>query len=193
MFKSDIDIDVSNRDKALALLKHNVASIKENDTLTKHQTGIYFTDIPVDPLTDLASIDYKEAEERGYIKVDLLNVHVYDNIRDEKHLYELMEREPDWNKLKDKNFFEQLIHIGNHYELMLKMPEPINSIPRMAMFLAVIRPGKRELVGKPWAEVGKTVWDKPENDVYYFKKAHAISYAQLVVVHMNLLDLQLTQ
>jgi hypothetical protein len=31
------------------------------------------------------------------------------------------------------------------------------------------------------------VWTKPEDDAYYFKKAHAVSYAMAVVVHMNLL------
>jgi hypothetical protein len=66
------------------------------------------------------------------------------------------------------------------------MPEPINTIPRLAMFLAVIRPSKKHLMGLSWAEVAKTIWDK-EQDGYAFKKAHSISYAQLVVVHMNLL------
>ena len=37
----------------------------------------------------------------------------------------------------------------------------------------------------------KEVWTKPENDEYYFKKAHAVSYAMAVVVHMNLLVEQL--
>jgi hypothetical protein len=67
------------------------------------------------------------------------------------------------------------------------MPEPVNSIPRLAMFLAVIRPGKKHLIGKTWIEVAKTVWDKG-TDGYTFKKAHAIAYAHLVVVHMNLLE-----
>ena len=31
------------------------------------------------------------------------------------------------------------------------------------------------------------VWQKPEDGSYYFKKAHAVSYAVAVVVHMNLL------
>jgi hypothetical protein len=42
------------------------------------------------------------------------------------------------------------------------------------------------LIGKAWSEISKTVWDKG-TDGYIFKKAHAIAYAQLVVVHMNLL------
>ena len=54
------------------------------------------------------------------------------------------------------------------------------------MFLALIRPGKKHLVGKKWYEVGREVWDKG-TDGYTFKQAHAIAYAHLVVVHMNLL------
>jgi hypothetical protein len=66
------------------------------------------------------------------------------------------------------------------------MPEPIDSIPRMAMFLAVIRPAKRHLIGKTWSEVAQSVWER-DGDDYSFKKAHAVAYANLVVVHMNLL------
>lgn len=66
------------------------------------------------------------------------------------------------------------------------MPEPVNSIPRMAMFLSVMRPAKRHLIGLPWREVAKTVWQKPDDGSYYFKHAHAISYAVLVAVNMNL-------
>jgi hypothetical protein len=69
------------------------------------------------------------------------------------------------------------------------MPEAVNSVPRLAMFLAIIRPAKRHLIGLPWAEVAKTVWNKPADGGYFFKKAHAISYAHLVLVHMNLADL----
>jgi hypothetical protein len=67
------------------------------------------------------------------------------------------------------------------------MPEAVNSIPRMAMFLSVIRPAKRHLIGLPWADVAQTVWERPTDDSYFFKKAHAVSYAHLVVVNMNLL------
>jgi hypothetical protein len=94
--------------------------------------------------------------------------------------------EPEWSKLKDKSFVEKLIHLNNQYYNIEKMPEPIDSIPRLAMFLAVIRPGKKHLIGLPWREVAKTVWDKG-TDGYVFKKAHAISYSWLVAVHMNLL------
>lgn len=183
-FKSDIDIDLGDRDKLLSLISHTKASIRKNE-IKKHNTGVYVTDIPYDPINDMCALDYEQAEDRGYLKLDLLNVHVYNQVRDEKHLVELMD-EPDWNKLNDPSFVEQLIHLGNHYNSLRKMPEPVNSIPRLAMFLAVIRPGKKHLIGLPWSEVSKTIWEKEEG-VYTFKKSHSLAYAMLVVVHMNLL------
>ena len=187
-FKSDIDIDFGDRDKILSLLNHTPASIIRDDKLSKHNTGVYFTDIPVDPFTGQSSIDYQAAEDMGYFKLDFLNVNLYQQVRDEAHLMELMKQEPDWAKLYEREFCEQLIHIGNHYDTLIKMPEAVNSIPRMAMFLSVIRPAKRHLIGNTWADVAKTVWEKPQDDSYYFKRSHAISYAHLVAVHMNLLN-----
>ena len=153
--------------------------------MRKHATGVYITDIPYDPVNDMASIDYTVADKRGYFKLDLLNVHVYSQVKDEKHLIELM-YEPNWGKLKNPVFVEKLIHLNSQYYNLQKMPEPVDSIPRLAMFLAVIRPGKKHLIGLPWKEVVKTVWDKG-TDGYTFKKSHAISYSWLVAVHMNLL------
>lgn len=187
-FRSDIDIDFPDRDRALAVLKTTPASILRDGRLVKHNTGVYPTSIPVDPFTGQASIDYEAAEERGYMKLDFLNVSLYTQIKSEQHLQELIDQEPDWAKLYDPEFCGRLIHIGNHYKTLIQMPEAVTSIPRMAMFLSVIRPAKRHLIGLPWAEVSKTVWDKPDGDEYYFKKSHAVAYAHLVVVNMNLLS-----
>lgn len=186
-FKSDIDIDFADREQALALIRHSAAAIERDGKMVRHNTGIYVTDIPTDPFTNTASIDHKVAEDRGYVKLDFLNVGVYSHVRDNQHLAELMTREPDWTKLYDPDFCSQVIHIGNHYDTLINMPEAVNSIPRMAMFLAVIRPGKRHLVGKTWKEVGQTVWERPEDDSYFFKQSHSVAYAHLVVVHMNIL------
>jgi DNA polymerase III alpha subunit len=62
----------------------------------------------------------------------------------------------------------------------------VDTIPRLAMFLAVIRPAKRHLIGRTWSEVSKTIWDKVDGE-YAFKKSHAVAYANLVVVNLNLL------
>ena len=184
-FQSDIDIDFGNRDELLKYIKHTPAAMRNVKPIRKHNTGVYVTDIPYDALNDMANIDYSEAEKRGYVKLDLLNVFVYDLIKSEQELIELM-HEPNWELLKDKAFVEKLVHLSNHYQTMQRMPEPINSIPRLAMFLAVIRPSKKHLMGLFWAEVAKTVWDK-EKDGYSFKRSHSISYPWLVAVHMNLL------
>jgi len=185
-FKSDIDIDFPNRDTALKYLEHHPAGIMREGQLIKHNTGVYVTDIPTDPFTGIASIDYQAAEERGYMKLDFLNVSLYTHIKNEAHLEELMAKEPAWDRLYDPEFCGRLIHIGNHYRTLIQMPEAVNSITRMAMFLAVIRPGKRHLIGRPWAEVAETVWDK-DDEGYQFKRSHAVAYAHLVVVNINLL------
>ena len=184
-FQSDIDIDFADRQQVLDLLDVTPAGIIRDGKLTKHNTGVYATDIPVDPFVGSASLDYQLAEARGYMKLDLLNVHVYKQVKNEEHLITLMQ-EPDWNKLYDPAICAQLIHINNHYDTLLKMPEPVDTIPRLAMFLAVIRPAKRHLIGKTWKEVSATVWDKVESE-YAFKKSHSVAYSQLVVVNLNLL------
>ena len=188
-FKSDIDIDFADREQALAVLATTPASIIRDGKLTKHNTGVYATDVPIDPFTGYASLDYNDAEERGYMKLDLLNVNLYKQVKSEQHLIELM-REPDWAKLYDPEVCAKLIHVNGHYDLLLQMPEPVDTIARLAMFLAIIRPAKRNLAGKTWKEVSETVWQKPDDDTYFFKHSHSISYAQLVVVNMNLLEEQ---
>ena len=62
------------------------------------------------------------------------------------------------------------------------------NLEQLAACLAIIRPAKRYLIGKSWPEILEDVWVKPNNEQYYFKKAHAFSYAGAVIVHMNLLD-----
>lgn len=187
-FKSDIDIDFADRNKALSLLQHIPASINRDGNWVQHNTGVYVTDVPLDPFTGRSSIDYQSAEERGYMKLDFLNVSLYSQVKNEQHLEELLAQDPPWDRLYDPEFCAKLIHVGNHYDTLIKMPEAVNSIPRMAMFLSVIRPAKRHLIGKTWAEVAKTVFERPDDDSYFFKKAHAVAYAHLVVVNMNLLD-----
>lgn len=185
-FKSDIDIDFAERNDLLKFIDVTPATIKNGNQVKKHNTGVYPTAIPVNPFTGWSSIDYLEAEDRGYVKLDLLNVWVYKLVKNEEHLKSLM-REPDWSRLNDRQFFEKLIHIGKHYDTMLAMPEPIDSIPRLAMFLNLIRPGRRHLIGKTWSQVSDGIWKPDADGLYAFKKSHAVAYSHLVVVNMNLL------
>tara|TARA_R110002074_G_scaffold35457_6_gene96871 strand:+ start:34408 stop:34989 length:582 start_codon:yes stop_codon:yes gene_type:complete len=182
----DVDIDFADREQVLSALPAIAASMNEHGVVKKHNTGVYYTQIPVDPATNMSTLDYKIAEDRGYFKLDLLNVAVYQKVKDEAHLDKLIKQEPLWELLwKSKEFCEQVIHIGNYHDLIKKMKP--DSIPRMAMLLSIIRPGKANLQGKTWKEVSESVWNKPEGGAYYFKKAHAVAYAHLVAVHINLL------
>jgi hypothetical protein len=186
-FNSDIDIDFADRKAILKLVKHTSAGIVRDNKLVPHNTGVYVTDIPVDPFLGVASLDHKVAEERGYMKLDFLNVGLYEKVRNEEHLTHLMTTEPLWDIFNDnQDLWAQLIHVNNHWNVLKKMPEAVDSIPRLAMFLAIIRPAKRHLIGLPWTEVAKTIWEKTE-DGYQFKKSHAVAYAHLVVVNMNLI------
>lgn len=181
----DIDIDFANRDNVLKIIKHIPASIKDKYSFKKHNTGVYCHSIPENPLTGGASIDYEEAEKRGYFKIDFLNVSVYSNIRNEEHLIELMNKEPIWELLLQEEFVNLLFHLNGHGGVLKKTCP--TSVEQLAAVLAMIRPAKRHLIGKDWATILKEVWIRPTTDEYFFKKSHAISYAVLVVIHMNLI------
>lgn len=186
-FSSDIDIDFGDRTRVLSLVKTIPATIIEGDSIKPHNTGVYPTNIPVHPITGHSSLDYREAEARGYVKLDFLNVSIYQQIESEEHLEALMSRTPPWHRLQEPDFCSKIIHINNHHDIMVQLNP--DSIEKMAMALAVIRPAKRYLLNKSWSEIGSEVWTKPADSGYYFKKSHAIAYAHLVVVHMNLVDL----
>ena len=181
----DIDIDFADRTLALDKFKHVVAAIEDNGTFKKHNTGVFCTSIPYNPLTGLSTIDYKQAEDRGYFKIDFLNVGVYDGVKSKEHLLKLMETEPLWDLLEQDDFTQLLFHVNGHGSI-LRQSKP-RSIEQLAAVLAMIRPAKRYLIGKDWTTVMNEVWTKPENDEYYFKKAHAVAYAHVVVVQMNLI------
>lgn len=177
----DIDIDFADRNKVLNIIKHIPASLEN----AKHNTGVYVQPIPYNPLTQTASIDYKEAEKRGYCKIDFLNVGVYKDIKNESHLNQLLETEPLWELLEQDDFTNLLFHVNGHGTVLRAMKP--KTIPQLAAVLAMIRPAKRYLIGKDWTTVMNEVWTKPEGDEYYFKKSHATAYAAAVVVQMNLI------
>ena len=183
----DIDIDFADRTQVLNVLKHIDARL---DTDKKHNTGVYVQSVPYNPITGLSTIDYKTAEERGYFKIDFLNVSVYEGVRDKEHLTKLLETEPLWDLLQDDEFVNNLFHINGHGSI-LRQVKP-TSIEQLAAVLAMIRPAKRYLIGKDWNMVMTEIWTKPDNNEYYFKKAHAIAYAHVIVVQMNLICEQLT-
>ena len=186
----DIDIDFVDRDYALKLFKHGVASRSENGRLIKHNTGIYMHNIPIDLETGLCAVDYAQAENQGFFKIDFLNVSIYKGIKNEEHLIQLMGQEPLWDLLEQDDFVNLLFHVNGHNSILRQMKP--NSVEQLAAVLAMIRPAKRHLVGKNWNEVMDHVWELPTNGEYYFKKSHATAYAVAVVVQMNLICEQIS-
>ena len=178
----DIDIDFADRNLILSKVKHIPATLEDG---RKHNTGVYFHNIPYDPFLESASITYKEAEERGYFKVDFLNVGIYKDIRNSQHLEELLNQEPLWDLLEQDDFTSLLFHVNGHGSILRTMKP--KSISQLAAVLAMIRPAKRYLIGKDWTTVMNEIWMKPEGEEYFFKKSHAHAYACAVVVQMNLI------
>jgi len=178
----DIDIDFANRNDVLEKIQHRVARMNSEK---KHNSGVYVTECPHNPVDNISTLDYKTAEERGYFKLDFLNVSIYKDVKDEAHLQELMERKPIWQLLEHKDFVDKVFHLSGH-DSLLKQLKP-SSVDQLAATLAIIRPAKRYLANESWEKIMEEVWIKPTNGDYFFKKAHAFAYAMSVIVHMNML------
>jgi hypothetical protein len=183
---ADVDIDLACRDQLLGLIRHVPAHQLKDGNVQKHNSGVYVQSIPCDARTGLCALDYNTAEKRGYFKLDLLNMSVYQLVRDPTHYQTMLDREPPWSRLwEDPAWAQQLVHVGNYVDLLGVMRP--DSIPRMAAFISVIRPGKAHLQGRDWKEVFESVWDGDDSRGYVFKKSHALSYSALVALHMNLI------
>jgi len=185
----DIDIDFPNRTLALSYLEHIPASIIKKSSIEKHNTGVYFHTVPMDPFTGFSSIDYHTAELSGFYKIDLLNVGVYEQIQNEQHLLDLMSKDLNWDLFEYSEFTSQLIHLGKHSPVVAELKP--KSLEDVAMILALIRPGKKHLIPKCRNEgfnsIKDEIWVESTDGSYFFKKSHAIGYAMLVKVHANLI------
>lgn len=169
----------------LDVIQHVPACLEDGK---KHNTGAYCHAIPVNPLTGNASINYKEAEDRGYFKIDFLNVSAYEGVRSEDHLKELLAVEPLWDLLEDPAVCDQLFHINGYHQLVSKLKP--KSIEELSMFLALLRPGKKHLIPvcekEGFQGIQQEIWTKTD-DAYFFKKAHAVAYAHVIVIQLNLI------
>ena len=187
----DVDIDFADREQVLKLLEHVPAMQRlPNGNRQKHKTGVYFHPVPTNPFTGWCDIDYQQAEELGFFKVDLLNVSLYQGVKSKKHLDQLAEQEPLWDLLQQDDFVNLLFHLNGHGDILRKTCP--TSVEQLSAVLAMIRPAKRYLIGKPWTTIMKEVWTKPENGEYYFKKSHATAYAVAIVAQMNLICEQIS-
>jgi hypothetical protein len=184
----DIDIDLIPGVDPHALFKNAIpASMVTDGVLKKHPVGYYFQDIPVDKVTGLSAIPYKESEDFGYYKIDLLTVNILKSFDSKAEMVRLQKIEPNWDLLKDTKVVEKLFHLGKHYSVINKVKP--KSILALADVFALIRPNKRPLLDKYIENPEKyrtELYTKraPED----MRKAHAIPYAILIVLQLHLVE-----
>jgi len=183
---TDVDIDVFGREKILDGLECVFGRIdRPNTKYEKHNTGVYFQNIPRDPVTNISTLDHRIASDYGYFKIDFLNVNFYEGVRNEEHLLELLNKEPPWDFFLYQEITDRLFQLNGHSKLFSKY-EP-KSVEDLAMILAIIRPSKAHLQGTSWEQIRKEVWLKDANGGYQFKRSHGLAYALAIIVNLNLL------
>lgn len=182
---ADIDIDVQSFDPKILNCVH--ASRIHNGNLAKHPVGVYFQNIPTDPMTKLSAIPYDKADDYNYFKIDLLHVSVYDTLTKEQIKY-ILTQPINYDLLLDNHVVSQLFQLKNHFNIVVRV-EP-KSIMEIADCIALIRPGKRYLLDKYVKDrdnVRKLLYTKVnESD---FRKSHAIAYAHIVVLQLYQINL----
>lgn len=181
----DIDIDITPKFKPSTIFNVTPASIVERGELKKHNVGVYFQNIPVDVVTGYAAIPYKEAQEHGFFKIDMLNLTILENFESKDEIRQLLKIEPDWTLLEDEEVVANLFHLAKHYDVLQKLKP--RSVSELADCLAIIRPNKVHLVDKYVKNkraVLKELYTKREpSDL---RKSHAIPYALLIVLQLHL-------
>jgi DNA polymerase III alpha subunit len=185
----DIDIDFKTDFDPLDYFKDAVrASREEKGELKKHPAGAYLQSIPKDPITGLAAIPFKEAEELGYFKIDFLHISLLDDFASKEEIRQLLEIEPDWSLLEEQENVEKLFQIGNQFDVV-QIIKP-KSIEDLCDCIAIFRPGKKHLL-RFYREnkdfIRQELFKKPEKG-YYFKKSHSLAYAMNIVLQMHLIS-----
>jgi hypothetical protein len=179
---TDIDIDFADREGALDALMVVSASMSKDGVRRRHPTSVYFQNIPTDPIDGYAAIEYEPAADNGYFKIDFLNNSIYNGIRDEEHLDALINTPVDWDLFLIPEVVSELAHIKSHFNVV-QFVKP-KSIDDLAVILALIRPGKRHLIGAPRHKIDAEIWSAGNED-YTFKRAHACAYAVSIIVQLN--------
>jgi hypothetical protein len=111
---TDIDIDFPTNFVLQKIIPTAVrASMVVDNELVKHPCGHYFQTIPVDSVTDLAAIPYKEAELLGYTKIDFLHLALLNDVQSKAQIRQLISKEPDWTMLHDTTIVSQLFQLSN--------------------------------------------------------------------------------
>lgn len=186
----DIDIDFQTNFDANKIFDTAIpASMVKKNELVKHPCGQYFQNIAKDVITGLSAIPYEEAELLGYIKIDFLHLSSLNLVDSKEELRALLKKPPKWELLHKKENTMKLLHINRHFDLV-NLVRP-TSIIELADCLALIRPGKRELLSRYLRSpevVRGVLYVVGGDDKYVFKKSHAIAYASMIVIQLHLIE-----
>lgn len=184
----DIDIDIKPKTPINNFLPIIRASMLEKNDIKPHPVGYYLQNIPQDKITNLAAIPYDKAEDFGYIKIDILNLHLLEVFESREEIKAICQMQPDWSLLQKEDIVKKLFHIKNHFHVVSKCHP--KSVDDLADVLAIIRPNKIQLLDK-YLKDKKTI-----RPILYHKhadsdlrKSHAYAYALNIIIQMNLLKL----
>lgn len=183
----DIDIDMKTSFDPTELFNVVQASMVQRDKLVKHPCGTYFQNMPTDPVSKLAAIPHKVAENHGYTKVDFLHLSVLDFFENKQQIRKLLRKEPNWGLLLRSDIVRQLFQIGKHGDLVRQIAP--KTIQQLADCISIIRPGKMHLLDAYLEDPDSTREElyKHEKGVYMYKKGHAIAYAMIIVLQLHLI------
>lgn len=183
----DIDIDTPTSLKPWKVFDWARASVVKNEMLAPHPCGMYPQNIPVDDITKLSAIPYSEAEDMGYMKIDFLHLGVYDYFSSKAEIDELLGIEPDWSLLLLPTEQKKLFQLSKHGDI-LNSVKP-KSVEELADVLALIRPGKKQLVKlyKTHKDATRKILYAKDENGYSFKKSHAIAYSLVIVLQLHLI------
>jgi hypothetical protein len=183
----DIDIDIVDTvDLEKVFPEFRRASRVDKGALKPHPCGGYFETIPLDPLTNLAAIPFKDAEALGYVKVDFLHLSLLSKFTSKEEIHTLINREPDWSLMEDENIVRQLFQLNNSWEFVSAIKP--KSIEEVADTIAIIRPDKRHLLNQyidNKESTRKKLYRTSADDKSTFRRSHALAYALTVVLQLN--------
>lgn len=181
----DVDIDVSPSTDREKYGTRAGVYVEERGVYNPHPSGIYLEDVPTDPISGICAFDYKYGDEKGFMRVDLLNNTIYSGYKSKEEVLQDVDAPVDWDLLKQRDVVESLPHISKHFDLVREV-EP-KSIIELADVLALIRPAKQRLI-EPYLEnrelTRENLYREPKAGIY-FKKSHAVSYALMIVCAMR--------
>lgn len=184
----DVDIDIAPSFRSEKHFPTWVkASVLKDQRLSAHPCGVYPQAMARDPVTGLAAIPYDAAEDFGYLKVDFLHLQVYQHFSSRKEIEDLLKIEPDWTLLQLPSTWPKLFQLSKHGDLLADLKP--RSMIEVADVMALIRPGKKNLVGfyKKEKEACRRLLYAQDDSGYSFKKSHACAYSLVVWLQLHLI------